>query len=410
MKTKITFANITDVGLVREQNEDRAIVCNPGDELASQLGYLIALADGMGGHEAGEVAAQIALKELADRFYSCSDKTEQPEHTLTRVIQQVNAAVYEAARKRSMSGNMGTTLVCAVIKDNWLWVANVGDSRAYLVRKGTALQLTRDHSWAAERGFSAEEAKRTPFRSAITRAIGILPTVEVDVFTELLLPRDVVLLCSDGLTKHLEDRLIGKELARSRELRKGCINLVRRAKRGGGTDNITVVAARMINVRKRPGQFTVARAFPQSSDRLKRRLSLHRRIALVGSAVVGLSALVIGLWQFHIFDDIRVREGNVLDPVSSPSATGHQNGDLQSIDSVSSTTIKPNNGKVRVEEDSLMASQKAKAAMMARPDSTIVKHPATASRRKSSVQGAKRGLNSRESQQPIKPSRKRKTK
>ena len=312
VKTKIAFANLTDAGLVRQHNEDRAIVCDPGEELGSKMGYLIALADGMGGHAAGEVAAALALRELVNRYYSFEGELE-PDRILKAVIAEVNAEVYEAAQTRPDLNTMGTTLVCAVMKDNWLWIANVGDSRAYLIRGGIALRLTKDHSWAEEQGLTVDEAKRTPFRSAITRSIGTSPTVEVDVFSEVLQPRDVVLLCSDGLTKHVPDTVIGKQVAHSHELRKACLSLVQAAKEEGGTDNITVVAARMMRVRKGPDRFTVARAFPTEMVQAQSVISHRRRTVLITSSVVSVCALFLLLWGFGVLEKLG------LDRVFSPA-------------------------------------------------------------------------------------------
>ena len=303
MKTKIAFANLTDAGLVRQHNEDRAIVCDPGEELGSKMGYLIALADGMGGHAAGEVAAALALRELVNRYYSFEGELE-PDRILKAVIAEVNAEVYEAAQTRPDLNTMGTTLVCAVMKDNWLWIANVGDSRAYLIRGGIALRLTKDHSWVEEQGLTEEEAKRTPFRSAITRSIGTSPIVEVDVFSELLQPRDVVLLCSDGLTKHVPGTVIGKQVAHSHELRKACLSLVQAAKKEGGTDNITVVAARMMRVRKRPDRLAVARAFPNEMTQAQNVILHRRRVVLMTSSVVSVCVLFLLLWGFGVLEKL----------------------------------------------------------------------------------------------------------
>jgi PPM family protein phosphatase len=314
LKTRIAFANVTDLGLIRQQNEDRAIVCDPGKELASKMGYLIALADGMGGHAAGEIAAEIALRELVSRFYSFEGESD-PGNILRQVVGEVNAAVFEEARSRTEFNEMGTTLVCAVIKDNWISIANVGDSRAYLVRSGMALRLTKDHTWAEENGLSEEEGRRTPFRSVITRAVGTAPEVKVDVFSEFLKPGDVVLLCSDGLTKHVPDQLIGKTISRSLQLRNACIALVQLAKQGVGTDNITTVAARMTRVRERTGNFKVSRAFPGQIDRAQRTIAHRKRTVIIGIALVCVCALLAGLWMFGVLS---------LDTLPSPMETRRQ--------------------------------------------------------------------------------------
>jgi protein phosphatase len=296
-KTKITFANVTDVGLVRRQNEDSAIVCEPGEDLASKMGYLVAVADGMGGHAAGEIAADLALRELVQRYYSFEGIAD-PKSILRTVIGEVNAEVFDQAQTQVELNAMGTTLVCAVIKDDLVWIANVGDSRAYLIRGGIAIRLTKDHSWEEEQGLSREEAKRSPFRGVITRAIGKSATVEVDVFTDRLQPGDVLLLCSDGLTKHVPDGTIGKQISHIHDLRKACFSLIRIAKQYGGTDNVTIVAAAMAKVRKRVDRIAVSRAFPDEMMKAQKAIMRRRRTAEIVIGIIIGVMLFFGSWGF----------------------------------------------------------------------------------------------------------------
>lgn len=306
VRTKILFANVTDVGLARRQNEDRAVVCEPGEDLALKMGYLIALADGMGGHAAGEVAADLALRELIQRYYSFEGGAD-PKTILRTVIGEVNSEVFDQAQARSELNTMGTTLVCAVLKDDLVWIANVGDSRAYLIRGGIALRLTKDHSWEEEQGLGKEEAKRSPFRGVITRAIGKSATVEVDVFSDRLQPGDVLLLCSDGLTKHVPDATIGKQVSHIRDLRKACFSLIRAAKQQGGTDNITVVAAALTRVRKRTDRIAVSRAFPNEMIRAQKALTRRRRNEAIVSGLVTSVVLFFGLWGFGALETLGLK-------------------------------------------------------------------------------------------------------
>jgi len=313
LRTKITFANLTDVGLVRQHNEDRAIVCHPGDELGSVLGYLIALADGMGGHASGEIAAGMAVRELAHQFYCQEENAEDTGAILLRIFQAVNDVIYREAQKNPKQIDMGTTLVCAVIKDDHLWVANVGDSRAYLIRGGDVFRLTRDHSWVEEKGLNESEAQATPFKNVVTRGVGTSPKVEVDVFTEVLLPRDIVLLCSDGLTRHVESQTIARSMRRVKNLRRACASLVQTAKRNGGTDNITVVAAHMIKVKKRKEPHAVKIAFPahRVASRKVRRSRRNRIVAGV-LTLISIVAIYLGFvrsnwWMNELVKDPAVK-------------------------------------------------------------------------------------------------------
>ena len=223
------FGSRTDIGCVREHNEDSLIVAPP----------LYAVADGMGGHAAGEVASEIAVRTLARQAPSEAD-TE----ALGNAVITANYAVINAAQEKGRSG-MGTTMTAAVLRGERLAIAQVGDSRAYLLHQGQMQQLTRDHSLMAdmiEAGeITPEEARVHPKRSIITRALGSDPSMQPDLYELDVCTGDRLLLCSDGLTGMLEDNEIETILMRTRDPQRCASILVNEAIAAGGQDNITVV-------------------------------------------------------------------------------------------------------------------------------------------------------------------------
>ncbi len=226
-------AAATDPGRRRRLNED-AYVCEPP---------LFAVADGIGGAQAGEVASELAAATLRDDAGSDGGDGRQRVDSL---IQQANRRVYERQTQDAAVSGMGTTITVALVEDGFVWIGHVGDSRAYLVRDGRLEQLTEDHSLVAELvrsgKLSPEEAESHPQRSVVTRALGTDPDVDVDTFSVEAKPGDLFLLCSDGLTTMVDDSTILEEIDRHRDdLRAAAKALVRAANRGGGEDNITVV-------------------------------------------------------------------------------------------------------------------------------------------------------------------------
>jgi protein phosphatase len=226
-------AAATDAGRRRRLNED-AYVCEPP---------LFAVADGIGGAQAGEVASELAAEALRDDAGSDGGDGRQRVDAL---IQEANRRVYERQSQDAAVSGMGTTITVALVEDGSVWIGHVGDSRAYLIRNGRLEQLTEDHSLVAELvrsgKLSPEEAESHPQRSVVTRALGTDPDVDVDTFSVEAKPGDLFLLCSDGLTTMVDDSTILAEIDRHRgDLRAAAKALVRAANRGGGEDNITVV-------------------------------------------------------------------------------------------------------------------------------------------------------------------------
>ncbi len=202
---------------------------------------LFAVADGMGGAQAGEIASRIAASALRDATGGSG------EDAVATLIQEANRRVFEAAATDEARSGMGTTITAALVEDGTVRIGHVGDSRAYLVRDGRLEQLTDDHSLVAELvrsgRLSPEEADVHPQRSVITRALGTDPDVDVDTFTVEARPGDVFMICSDGLTSMVDDQAILDIVEHNRSsLDRTAKALVEAANKGGGEDNITIVA------------------------------------------------------------------------------------------------------------------------------------------------------------------------
>ena len=269
----------TDVGLQRSANEDSLGSPQglPADVLAHN-GWLYAVADGMGGHVAGRAASETAVTTALAEYYR--EPTADPGASLKVAVEQANAAVHAGAQESDKEG-MGTTLVAALLRGNELYVANVGDSRAYLIRAKRIRQITLDHSWVAEQRragiLTEEEAKNHPYANVITRALGMTPDVQVDLFRETLQPGDTVLLCSDGLWGAVSNLEMLRSVA-GREPQQATEDLVALANQRGGNDNITVAVIRL-------DQEQVA--------------LLVQRPVLVGAVVVAVSAIALALALFR---------------------------------------------------------------------------------------------------------------
>jgi PPM family protein phosphatase len=233
---RLVFAAATDVGRMRKNNEDSYLSSQP----------VAAVADGMGGHSAGEVASAIAIEELdALRGRGPWENETAATDDLKQAILRANRRIREmAASDRKLNG-MGTTLVALLEDGDMVHVANIGDSRGYLLRQGELSQVTVDHSLVQELvddgRLSPEDAERHPQRSVITRALGIDREVEFDLFTYKLQVGDRLLLCSDGLSDVVEPAQIRKVLLRVRNAQRAARELVGVANEQGGPDNITVI-------------------------------------------------------------------------------------------------------------------------------------------------------------------------
>src|SRR5512133_2286304 len=229
-------AHKTDTGRQRHANEDSYYARAP----------MFAVADGMGGAQAGEVASRIAAGAF-ERGQVSDDPSAEGQ--LEEIAQKANRKIHKLAQEDSSRAGMGTTLTAALLRDDELALGHVGDSRAYVLRDGKLKRLTKDHSLVEElrrQGrLTEEQAEEHPQRSIITRALGPEPSVNVDTMTFPARDGDVFLLCSDGLTTMVSDDEIQQILTEARSLRIAVKELVEAANRGGGRDNITAVAFRL---------------------------------------------------------------------------------------------------------------------------------------------------------------------
>ncbi len=253
LRGKIEFAELTDTGRVREHNED-AIGSN------ADIGLMV-LADGMGGYNAGEVASGIAVQivtELASEAAEREELTNIDPHSglmrqsiiLRDAVYRSNKIIFQTAQSQTHCEGMGTTIVAAMFYDDKVSIAHVGDSRCYRLRGGQLDQMTLDHSLLQElvdRGFySQEEAQRSTNRNYVTRALGVEPTVEVEVHEYEVLPDDVYLLCSDGLPDMVEDDDIHLTISTfNASLDVVGQQLIDLANDHGGRDNVSVMLAQV---------------------------------------------------------------------------------------------------------------------------------------------------------------------
>jgi serine/threonine protein phosphatase PrpC len=229
-------AGFTDPGRKRRRNEDSFVIDPP----------LFAVADGMGGAQAGEVASRLAAAAFRE-FHDADDL--EPEKRLAAIIREANRRIYERAADDAQVSGMGTTITAALVAADALVIGHVGDSRAYRLRGGKFEQLTDDHSLVADLVRSGritpEEADAHPQRSVITRALGTDREVDVDTFTVQAESDDLFLICSDGLTTMVDDEEIRDLVTRARDLEQAGKGLVKAANKAGGEDNITVVLFRV---------------------------------------------------------------------------------------------------------------------------------------------------------------------
>jgi protein phosphatase len=314
---RLVFAAATDVGRMRKNNEDSYLSSKP----------VAAVADGMGGHSAGEVASAIAIEELA----TLGDRGPWENETaatddLKQAILRANRRIREMAASDHKLNGMGTTLVALLEDGDMVHVANVGDSRGYLLRQGELSQVTVDHSLVQELvddgRLSPEDAERHPQRSVITRALGIEPEVEFDLFTYKLQVGDRLLLCSDGLSDVVGTTQIRNVLLRVRSPQKAARQLVTVANEQGGPDNITVIVVDAVDesalpeVEDETGDLTAGamplvqgdgapgrrggRAARSAKDRS---LAMHRRLqrVLVAGIVVLVAAALLVAGRSFLF-------------------------------------------------------------------------------------------------------------
>lgn len=239
--------SVTDIGRKRQLNQDYVF---SSAKPMGNMPNLFIVADGMGGHNAGDYASKCTVETVVGEIRNSFEKN--PTIIVKKAIETANSKIRELAAADENLFGMGTTLVVATVIGKYLQVANVGDSRLYLVGKQGIRQITRDHSLVEEMirlgGLSREDARRHPDKNIITRAIGAKDEVEAEFFTEELEPGDIILMCSDGLSNMLEDKEIEKiiqneELA---EIKQKAEALINAANNNGGKDNIAVVLVKIL--------------------------------------------------------------------------------------------------------------------------------------------------------------------
>ncbi len=253
MALAVEVAGKTDVGCVRANNED-----NFGYD--SRYGIFV-VCDGMGGQAAGEVASKMGVDILLDYFRNDTSAAEihsangqnssAGARGLASAIQLANRTIYQAGQEQNGRSGMGSTIVAALVRGNSLAIGHVGDSRIYLVRQGTIQQLTQDHSLVMEqvrRGYiTLEQAQKSEMQNIILRALGSEETVEADIEDLVAVPGDVLLMTSDGLTRHVPDEEILKIVQGQAGLEQACSQLVQTARDRGGDDNITCLLVRIVD-------------------------------------------------------------------------------------------------------------------------------------------------------------------
>ena len=232
--------SMTDAGRRRDMNQDYVY----GSETAvGKLPNLFVVADGMGGHKAGDYASRVAVEVMAE--YVKNEESGLPVLALRKAIEEANRIVLRASLIDIDKEGMGTTIVAATIIDDKMIVANIGDSRLYIVNENCIKQITVDHSYVEEMircgRIAREDARKHPDKNVITRAVGVFPNVEVDFFETKVEQGDTILLCTDGLTNMVEDEEIKRIILGQRDIVEKTESLVAAANRNGGTDNITVL-------------------------------------------------------------------------------------------------------------------------------------------------------------------------
>jgi len=298
---KVTAAVATDVGLVRDGNEDSYLTDEP----------LFAVADGMGGHRGGEVASQLAVETLEKLFKKGIG--ELPDQ-----VREANRVVFERSVVDEKVAGMGTTLTAALVEGDRIRLAHVGDSRAYLLREGDLRLLTEDHTlvhrMVTEGEISKEEAETHPQRSVLTRALGVETVVDVDDDTVQVRPGDRLLLCTDGLTSMVSEQAVEEVLRAVPDPQEAAQRLVQLANEGGGADNTTVVVldfsddAPAARRKEEPSREAIAPAPTSEPARSRRRLPrkllvwIGISVALVVVALVGLRLYLDSQWYVGVSD------------------------------------------------------------------------------------------------------------
>ena len=244
--TRLSVGSCTDVGAVRDRNEDSIHVEPLDSSEARSRGWLGIVADGLGGHRRGDLASQLAVQTTREVFYQRSPG-RSPGDRLRSAVERANEVIRRTGEESATTAEMASTITAAVIEGAHLTVAQVGDSRGYLIRNSRLRQITHDHSLVDELvrngGLTPEQAAHHPNRNVITRALGTRDTVQVDIFDEDLHDEDVVVLCSDGLYRTVEESEIARALVS--EPQPAAETLVNLSLQRGAPDNVSVIIVRI---------------------------------------------------------------------------------------------------------------------------------------------------------------------
>jgi PPM family protein phosphatase len=240
---------ITDPGKIRERNEDSVVVVkNKSDE------FLLIVADGMGGHSGGEIASSIATSHLSKHFKELPlvGTKEQAMKWLKEIVSEANASIYKNTLISTENSGMGTTLVCAILTEDYLLIGNIGDSSGYVIKNSKLHKITFDHTLVnllVKSGeISVEEAKDHPRKNVLMRALGSASSVEMDIF-DVESNVEGILLCSDGLTNMLSDDQIEKVLNEELSVEEKVKKLVYKCNNRGGNDNISIAYIKEVGAR-----------------------------------------------------------------------------------------------------------------------------------------------------------------
>lgn len=257
MALTLTIGQATDPGRVRQSNEDSLCVLQP-PSIASDIDALVVVADGMGGHNAGEIASGFVTEKLGELFRSpdyrkwvdfSPEREDYYVLVLKEILEKLNDQLHQMASRREEWRGMGTTVTAGLIAGSKVYLGHVGDSRAYLFSQNSLRQLTKDHAWVMEQVaqglLSPEQAAAHPRKNEITRALGISSLVRVDRYIRDLMAGDALLLCTDGLTNLVSDNEMQHHLQSIADPQHCCQTLVNLANQRGGGDNITVVVTRV---------------------------------------------------------------------------------------------------------------------------------------------------------------------
>ena len=252
VKVECLIGARTDLGRIRENNEDKYEFFQPDDiDILALKGSFYGVADGMGGHSAGQIASELALKNTIASYYA--DDSPLLIQSIKSAISQANGIIYETARAISERAGMGTTITALVIRGEQAYIAQVGDSRCYLLRDKKIRQITEDHSWVQEQikrgALTKEEALSSPYKNVITRSLGNTPSVDIDVFELDIEEGDKFLLCSDGLSGLVFEEEMQQILIKSSPSQASW-ELVNLALDRGGNDNVTVLIVEVKDIIK----------------------------------------------------------------------------------------------------------------------------------------------------------------